>query len=381
MRVEHYLELADDLIADMAETKSVEGVTQIAQALQNYLNGPNEAELKNMSNARDELMGRLRTSRTNKYSATWKADLAFMQIEDYFGSELASWIERVFKENPITINDAKTEMDRIKDHIVRIETSLKSTAAALKYLEFQPENLRAGEFEFSVGIPPAAVRNELAALGEEFKRLDRVLAVFVEVATGRREHLTLNAISSSDFLAYIAMAPEVAEVVADALAKIIGIYGGVLGLIHMHRQLSQSPATKNTRDALQKDIRTKIDAELEEIAKEIEKRYLAKTEKARRGELGILIRDSLNELADRVDKGYSFDIRGEEPEAPEAEQTETAEKQKVREIFRVVSEHRQTIRVFHAIGDPVLALTTLRTNDKDNPSESDNAGDSAKTPG
>src|SRR5262249_52893890 len=153
-----------------------------------------------------------------------------MGLAHSFGAALASRIERAFQTNQVTFNVILGEVEQIQAELENITTNLTNLVNALRFLRLERNSLAPGEFEVAIAIPRAAVDNEFGQLGSEFRKLDQIVGVFTELATGSRERTHINALSTSDLTAFLAVLPQVAVAIADALQRAIALYASVLGL-------------------------------------------------------------------------------------------------------------------------------------------------------
>ncbi len=149
--------------------------------------------------------------------------------------------------------------------------------------------------------------NELGDLSVELRRLNILFGVFSELVTGSRDQFKIRAISSSEFGIFLAALPEVAAAIANALQQVVTLYGSILGIIVIHRQLGDHKLSQGTRDMVKKEIDEKVSAGIQQIAATIERQHFANIDETRKPELRKSLTDVLLGIARRLDEGYGFE--------------------------------------------------------------------------
>lgn len=356
MKAERLLEISLDLKSDLAETRILKILDALTAALQNQTNTPNETHQKAISDQLAQLYEHLEKSRVNSYPPSWVRELERLKLEEFFGKALSAWVKSIFERNQITLNDALRDAQFIRDRIKSISDSLNNLTSSLINFGFDPETLKPNEYEITIEIPRATVKNEFGELGREFTKLDRMLSVFCEIATGSRTRFQVRAISSSQLTAFLDSIPAVAVMLALCLERMVTIYGKVLNIVVMHRNLAKTDLPKEVLDKIQDHIGATVKNGIEEYAKEFESKYFSSVPKTRRTELDKELRDTLADIARRLDVGYGFDVRGGPPPQQEGEEESSSEQAELNRLHQIVVEARQKIRLFKPEGEPILRL-------------------------
>jgi hypothetical protein len=166
----------------------------------------------------------------------------------------------------------------------------------------------------------------------------------------------VRAVASTDPTYYLASVPAVALCIATALERAAALYEKVLNIIKLHRDLRAAEVPKPVLEGMKKHIDDTVAKGLGAIARQIEKEHFPKIDEGRRPELKIELKKALEDIARRLDEGYTFDVRGEAPAPPEEGEEETANSRAIREAARIVEEVRPQLQRFEAEEEPILLI-------------------------
>jgi hypothetical protein len=346
---------------DRQETASL--VQQVTQNLQQSMNEPNDpSHAQRVGDARTALNERLANSPSNSFSPAWREALDELGIADLVGEPLRSRIEQIFDRNEITPSVAVQEMGPISERVQTLSTALAEIDSSFGYLGIGAEQLEPGEFEIGFLIPRRAVHNDLKELGVEFSELSRILGPFLEITTGSRGDVRVRSISSSAFGAFLESAPATALVVAGVLERLISAYGKVLEIRLAHQQLKEAKAKEKLLEDVAAEAETPMAAEIDSIASDL-LADASDVEEGRRNELVKELTMSINALANRIDRGYTVEVRAPElPPPPEedgngdGEAGETPEQRGLRETTEAVLAKQETLKFSNATGETILSL-------------------------
>lgn len=304
MRAETASAFVRDILLDVEKSGVEVLLPRLVTALEQQVANPDETNQTAVAKIRDEVRAGLEKSRFNNASPLEAEMIREMEIGQFLGNRLRKNIEDAFSVNEITPAAALSKIKTISDRIVRFYEESKQFISSSEYFEIYPDELSAGEFEVAVVIPRRAVDNELDKFGSELKRINRIISVFGEMATGSREPIKIRAISSSDLTVFLDSAPAVAALVATAIERTATLYEKLLIIIKMHRDLKASDVPATVTDSLKAHIDDALSNGLAEIAKSFEKSHIAKIENSRKSEIRTELKMALNEIAQRLDNGY-----------------------------------------------------------------------------
>jgi hypothetical protein len=359
MNAERLHAIAIELKRELEERQAVPSMQQLLQGLRDMGQQPGQAgPQQTVSQVREQLRERLTDAPSNHLSPAWRVAVKELGVSDLMGEELMRQVEEIFDRNEITPSAAATELEPIAARLSRLDNALDQLIQSFEFFNIGSEELAPGEFEIGFLIPREAVGDALEQLGYEFLKLKRILGPFQELATGAREDPEVRSISSSWFQVFLHSHAAVALIYAGALERLISAYEKVMNIRVAYKQLEESGVGQEALDAVQASAEGKMSEEIEAIVNDL----LAKKEKQdkpRANELRKELTDSLNALANRIDRGYSMEVRaGElpEPEPEDDEAAESAEEKKLRGMVEQVQAMQDRLKFANLSGSPILEL-------------------------
>jgi hypothetical protein len=219
---------------------------------------------------------------------------------------------------------AVDETSPIHDRLTEVNQHLSELLGAFGFFEILRDDL-VDDYEVGVAIPRGAVNNRLPNLGEEFVELQQILGPFEEVAGQGRPDFVVGSIASSDFSVFLLAAPEVVQVIAQTVKVIVETCEKILDIKRERAELA---------DLITEDPDNKL-AEIDAYANAVMAARLTSLaeEIVDASALKDYVKWSLNRLANRIDGGYSVDIRTPPPPDEVAEEgEENTERARILEI-------------------------------------------------
>ncbi|PKP18227.1 MAG: hypothetical protein CVU05_13945 [Bacteroidetes bacterium HGW-Bacteroidetes-21] len=356
MNVERLHRILIDLDKDLKTSKLIQLISQVQTHLQNQVNQPNQpAHQTNLVTGLENLYKALEKSAYNHYSPGYLGIIDEISDDIDFGLNLKNKIEGILSSNAITPAKALKDIQDIHNKTNNFQTAITNTLASFKTLNIEHEELNNGECEFGYTIPREYVKNKLSSFKDEVAELSFILNHVSEAVNGEKEEFKVKTISSSDFLLYIVISLQVANVLSKATERILNHYKQVLEIKNLRNQLKEKgvPASKT------KDIETHangmMEAEIKKIAKEVIEEYY-NGENGRKNELenGLVI--SLNKLANRIDKGFNVEIRVKPLSAPKENEEEPEGYQEKVELVKEIQKSARNIEFIDTKGESILGL-------------------------
>jgi hypothetical protein len=351
--------IANALKDEMASTNTAAKVEELAQSLRQAVDQPNDpAHQHRVSSLRTELDEALAEAPSNGFSPAWRDALEELCVADLVGDRLLGQIEQIFDRNEITPSIAADEMDPIAGRVGKLDSALDDLLSSFAFFEIGAEHLKPGQFEIGFLIPRKQVHDDLEELGKEFVELTRILGPFLEIATGSRGEVRVRSISSSAFGAFLESTPAMALIVATVLERLITAYEKVMNIRVAHQTLKEAKA----KDKVLKEVAAEAEASMSNDIKAIVKDLLAEAndvEGGRANELRKELTMSLNALANRIDQGYTVEVRAPElsPVEDEDEDSETAgEDQEIRDTTEKVLAKQESLKFANNTGETILKL-------------------------
>lgn len=356
MRAERLYTIVSDISKDLETSDVIERVSELSDALNDLSRSPTEENEEAVSEARAAVDLAINASSVRKYPPAFWSIIEQMKIDHLYGDKLIARIDGNLQGSGITPIVARDAINKTLEKLQGLKAQADAAIEALGYFEIEPDELSPGSFEMMVQIPGRAIHDELGQFGKEAQRLNSILAVFTEIATGSREPIKLRAIGSSDPTLFLDSLPATAALVATSIERIAAFYSQVQGIIKTHRDMKAQNVPASVVEGMKKHIDESIKNGLDEIAKTIEKQNMKNVPTERRPEIKSELKMSLYELARRIDEGYVFDVRGAAPADDVADEAPVADRAKVEQAFRIVEEVRPRIQHFEAEAEPILSL-------------------------
>jgi hypothetical protein len=272
-----------------------------------------------------------------------------------FGYNLKCKIEKIFASNAITPAKALKDIQEILKNITAFQTAITNTIGSFKTLGIESEELEEGECEFGYTIPRKYIENKLSSLKDEISELSFILNHISEAVKGEKEEFKVKTISSSDFLFYIIIGLQVADVISKATERILNQYKQILEIKSLRNQLKENgvPASK-TKD-IEKHVNGMMAEEIKRIAKEVvEEHYIGENGRKNELENGLVI--SLNKLANRIDKGFNVEIRVKPLDKPNEEDEIPEDYQEKLDLVNKIQQSAKNIEFIETKGESILGL-------------------------
>jgi len=341
----------------VAETDGTAGhLQELRSAVRQAANNPGDgASQQQVAPLRDALFKWLDRAPSEEMTALEREALKELNVEPLLGNQLRKRVETVFRRNGVTPSMAADELDELVAALEELRGSLGYLIQAFAYFSIGADTLEAGEVEVSVLVPRGAVHEGLAALGQEFISIKKIIDPFSELLTGSRDDVTVRTIASSEFEIFVALAPVVAAHFAKAVETVLNIYEKVHSIRKASEELEKTGVEPSVVALLQEQAKTitrnEINVFVENLLGEIQM-----DDEARRNELRIDLAKQLVELATRLDHGYKVDLNAAALPLPAAGESEPSGRPAQRAAVEEVISARGRLKAFKLTGKPILAL-------------------------
>ena len=217
----HVIALA--LNAEFEHSNLVRRFESMVAALEQLANQSHPQHQQNLASNLNSLYESLTNTATDKFPPAWRQVVAELGGNDLIGSTLKKEIEEILQKNQITLAVAVSQFQPILQRVTKFRDAIKQLVSSFGQLNIGKEDLKPGECEFGVLIPRDAVKNELGEFADELEEIKFILDTMSELVSGRKEHLEIKTISSSDLTVYLELSPAVAACVAHAVERIVAI--------------------------------------------------------------------------------------------------------------------------------------------------------------
>jgi hypothetical protein len=366
MNAERLNAIAFAVIVDINKTKTDITLQAMVKSLQNQVSQPQAPQFQQqVSQHLTTLATSLKDAPSNTFSPAWKETLKELGLHDLLGINLLIRIQEIFQRNLITPSVALEELQTIYNQLTTRKASLEQIISSFRNLGIGAEELKPGTCEVGVLIPRLAINNKLNEFASDLNELNRIFGTFSELTTRTRPDFDIRSISSSDLNVFLSMAPVVAAGIAVAVERIVGIYKQILEIRKLHGQLKNQGLTTKELQAVWNHANNMMKNEIEKLITELLDKYYDKKDEGRRNELTTELRFSLNKIANRIDKGYSVEIRVQ----PLSEEEKAAKKggkaSADAEHIQVILEASKGLEFLQLAGEPILTLPESQNNAED----------------
>lgn len=356
MNVERLHAIALEVLDDIQKTNTEDTLKQLVDALQNQVNQPQTPQFQQqVSQHLQTLSEALSTAPSNDFSPAWRQVLQELGIHDLLGGSLRARIQEIFERNQITPSVALDELKGIHSQFTEYKAALDKLTSAFQQMKIGAEELEPGQCEIGILVPRKAIHNKLLDFAKDLEDLDRVFGTFSELTTGKRPGFQIRSISSSDFSVFLDMWPVIAAGVAYAVERIVRTYKNILEIRKFHGELKNRGVSNKQLQGITSHANSIMKKEIEKLVKELFDKYYVVKDEGRRNELANELRIMLKKIANRIDKGYSVEVRVE-PLTEEEEGAKGKPPSKDIEYIKAILSASKNLEFLKLEGEPILKL-------------------------
>jgi hypothetical protein len=316
-------------------------------------NTNNTSVQQNFRNARDSFNTAVTDTPSGSFSPAWRQILVELGGEDLFGRRLKDRVEKIINANLPTLVVAHDQLNAILTALRSFQQSLTWLTDALNGLKIGSEKLAPGEAEVGFLIPRDAVDNKLVEFSEELEEMEFILNTFSEVATGHTDDLQIKTISSSGLMVFLAASPKFGAIIAACVAFVVSTYKNILEIRKLSYEIDRLGLPAKIGEGAREHANTLMSSEIEKFAVEIISQYPLVDNEGRKNELTTQLKVSLKKMANRIDKGFNFEVRIEPPKALPNDEDEAKSLKKSVDTIQGASIQMQYMRLE---GQPILSL-------------------------
>jgi len=340
------------LRSEMTQTAVVKKMQNLVNSLDAVVQGSNASTQQTLATSLSNFYAALSEAPSDAFSPGWRQILREMGVEELFGNRLAERVKTSLAKNQITPAVAAQELQEILKKLEQVENALSGAASAFQIFGIGSEKLQPGEAEIGLLVPRQAVKNELLDFADELKELGFILNTFSEVATGETDQLKIKTISSSDLLVYLQACAPYAACLAVAVERVIALYKQLLEIRKLHQEILNHGVPDDKTAGIEQFANELMEKGIEKAAGEIVDKFYEGNDKGRKHELVVKVRISMNKIANRVDQGYSVEVRVAAPSADDPKAKDEAYRNAV-ELIQSIS---PTLEFLKLEGPPLLKL-------------------------
>lgn len=310
MNVEKLNSLAFDIVEENNKLKSLALFQNVINTLQNIITQPQQPQFQTtLSNQLLALKDALSKSFINDLSPAWYQVLIELDIDDVFGNKLGDTISKIFSQNQITPATAKQELDLLFNKLNNKISGFTNLIDGLSKLEIGFDILDEGVCEIGVLIPRDFIENDLGKFGKEINDLNFIFNNYSELITGKKQSFQIRNLSTSEPLVTIATITAIAAGIAKTIGWLIDNYKKLLEIKKLKAELVKQGVSDKNLQGIQDHSNDYMKIAIEKIIEKIEAEYQGNGDGKRKNELINGVRISLNKIANRIDRGFNFEVR------------------------------------------------------------------------
>lgn len=357
MNVERLHRILIELNSDLKREKVVTHLQQVQTHLQNQVNQPNQPNHQtNLVKGLENLNKSLESSRFNGYPPGRKQIIKEIAGDLKFGLSLRDEIQTILSSNAITPAKALEDIKVILKSLQTFQTAIDNILSGFKTLQIEDEKLESGQCELGYTIPREHVENKLSELKKEINELNFILNHISEAVTGEKQEYKVKTISSSDFLLYLIIGLQVADVLSKATERILNHYKQILEIKNLRNQLKEKGVPASKTKSIETHANGMMKEEVIAIAKEVMEEHYNGGEKGRKNELENSLVIALNKLANRIDKGFNVEIRVEPLPEPSEDEETSKDYETKSGLINSIKSSSQNIEFIETGGESILEL-------------------------
>lgn len=286
-------------------------VTELVGHLKQAIDQPNETNQRQVETTLQGLQRSLTAAASNNLSPGVQADIATLNVDGtsvahLIGSGLAEQLAETFQEGYLSVQTLD-RLRKIESNLKKLATAAQHANEALSNLGVPGEDLSPGTSVVGMGIPPEQI-DGLFAFEDEVHFFAYLMRDLTEVATGEHRDSQVYSLHSSVFGIDVMAALEVAALLATAVQGI----KTVLDLLKDYRDLKQKAehlaVDPEVVDRLTEKGTQRVEQRLEELTVELFQSCKV-SDQGRVNELKTAVRLRLNGVVNRIEKGFTFDVR------------------------------------------------------------------------
>ena len=257
----------------------------------------------------DEFIAAIEKSPSNEVTPSRRRIFIELGAAGMIGSGLQTRILNIIQENTITPAAALSKIQQLAKEVKVFYDTIHRLAEGLDELEVEFDELDPGEHEIGVSIPEYLLNHSISNVEKELKCINELFNVISEVSIGEPGHFSLRTIGSSELEVFSVTTPVVALCIATAIERIVALYKQHLEIKKLKLEFEHMKMPTKVTKPLDDHIKTMVKSELELISKDLIKDFYKSDDNGRKNELTTHLTKVLGYMAERIDKGATFEVR------------------------------------------------------------------------
>lgn len=358
MEIVHVREAVDAILADYKQGAIVAKLDALVSAYSASVQSPSAQTADAFDGALEGLRHAVKGGRCQRLSQSRQQVLKRIGGAALCGDELVTAVMRALKDSP-TPASAIEHLQELRTSVAALQETLTNLRDALNKLKVRAEKGNPDLALVEVSIPGSIFDTNLGPLGKETQLLNRALQDIGEVVNGERPQIKVEGAGTGSVEFYLSVDLGSGAALITLVTAIVNLVNATIELRKKRSALEDSGAPKEVLDPLKSWEDERVEAELKRLVDEAIKG--SPLEKGRKAEMKKALSNSLQYLADRIDRGMDVDVVVE----PSAEQqAATAEDGTAGAVLpedtarQTISESSGAIKRLNRGSEPVLRLSS-----------------------
>ena len=304
-------------------------VAQLVGLVEEAINSQNESNQRAVETQLEAMRAELRSAASNSFSPGTRVELAELQtgrtpVALLVGVGLAERLDQILAGSYTSVQ-ALDKLRTIAEETAVFKSAVENTANGLKGLGVSGEELQPGVSVVGMTIPRSAVAAGLLSLETQVKFFGQFLLELSETVEGKAEDPKVYSLQSSDFGIDLNTSINLAGVFSLIVKGTKKALDGLRKYRALRKQAEDIGVKPELADQLGKEGSSGMEHSIIEIQLEVIQKHCVVENEGRRNELSNALKLRINGLANRMDQGFSFEVRTNLPPDAPKEQRVMAE--------------------------------------------------------
>lgn len=281
------------------------------------------------------------------------------------GLGLSQTIDRILSENQVTPASALSAVQELRKKVSQFHKSIVGLTGQFKELGVGSEDLTEGAAEVGILLPRDLVGNDLSGLSKEIREFEKHLRTIVEVAEGDGASPKIRSIGTGSLEFFLESSPATAAMLMIAVERIAAFYKQVLEIRLLRKQLEEKDVPAATTKPVKVYESEMVSQFIEKLTTDLLKQFYGGKDTGRKNELRVALKNALQFLGDRIDRGVDIEARPPKQEADVVDvgdgssegAKESGNGAKQKEHLKILAEKGAVLLSLERSGEPVLQIT------------------------
>ena len=323
MNTERLFTISKKIQEEIDDMELIYHFEQLVSQLQDAINVPNEDTQRAVESTLNQLHQGLADADSSHFSPGIRSELDELIVNGrantnkLIGLGLSSQLQSIFAGGYTSVQSLD-QLQSLAEDVKAFTEALEQINTSFTALGIKDEELNAGESVVGMTIPREGINGGLRGLQREIAFFAQFLVELTEVTEGSTEENEVYSLHASDFGIDVMATLSVAAQFATIVAGVKAAFDIIKGFKNLKENAEQLGVDEDTVNKLTEKGKAAMETKIDEIHAEIFQDCKV-DENGRVNELKSGMKLRLNGLANRMDQGFSFEVRTSLSESPSEE--------------------------------------------------------------